>query len=229
MVFQKIHSRLHVWIQDQKFMGLEIGSRMTVIDLDGRGTLFVHSPIALTPEIKSQLDNLGRVSFVVAPNKWHHLYISDFQKAFPDAKFFCAPGLEKKRSDLKFDGILNDVQGFPWNPSIEHKIIFGAPLFNEVAFFHQDSRSLILTDTALHICETSSLKTKLTFLLMGTFGKFGLSRLEKLLFIKNKEQFRASMENVAQWDFDRIILCHGQILESGGKKEFAKAYLEEAR
>lgn len=222
---KEITPALQVWSQDLCFMGIELGTRMTVIDLDGNGTLFVHSPIKLSNEIRSQLDSLGKVKYVVAPNKWHHLFINEYRNAYPEAQLFCAPGLEKKRADIMFDRVIDDSNSFPWNPTIEHQVIQGAPLFNEVAFFHKSSKTLVLTDTALHICKDSPWKTKLFFAAIGTYNKFGLSRLEKWLFIKDKVKFNTSMEKIAKWDFDKILLAHGNILESGGKEAFISAYL----
>lgn len=218
---------LGTWTQNQSFLGLEIGARMTVIRLDNQGSLLVHSPIALTPLIQSELEAMGQVAYVVAPNKWHHLYVGNFKKAYPQAQFFCAPGLDKKRADFQFDGVLSDKQNFPWNPTVEHLLVQGAPMFNEVVFFHRESRTLIMTDTALHICESASLKTKIMFTLLGTFGKFGLSLPEKWLFIKDKPLFNSSMEKISHWDFDRIIVAHGQTIETAGKVKFCKAYVND--
>lgn len=217
---------LHTWTQPLKFHGLEIGTRMSVLDVDGQGTLLVHSPIHLTSEIRSRLDSLGTVGYVIAPNKWHHLYLADFKEGYPQAGFFCAPGLEKKKAGFSFDGVITDSQSFPWNDGVEHLIVRGAPMFNEVAFFHRASRTLFLTDTALHICEDSPWPTRLFFGLLGTYRKFGLSSLEKRLFVKDAAAFRESMKQVGRWDFDRIVLAHGKIVESDGKALFHKAYLE---
>jgi len=32
------------------------------------------------------------------------------------------------------------------------------------------------------------------------------------------------VERILSWDFDRIVLCHGPIVESGGKTVFREAY-----
>ncbi|KIG15533.1 hypothetical protein DB30_05556 [Enhygromyxa salina] len=46
---------------------------MTVIRLDD-GRLLLHSPIRCTPELREELDALGSVAFVAAPNRFHHLF-----------------------------------------------------------------------------------------------------------------------------------------------------------
>ncbi len=197
---------------------------MTAMDVDGQGTLLIHSPIRLTEPLMRDLANKGRVAYVVAPNKWHHLYLADFKNKYPQAEFFGAPGLEKKRPDFTFDRIITDESNFPWNPHIQHMKVQGSRQFNEVAFFHRRSRSLVLTDTALHICENSPFLTRLAFRLIGTYKKFGLSPLEFKIFVDDAAAFLGSMKTISEWDFDRVIVSHGQILESGGKAEFKKAY-----
>jgi hypothetical protein len=56
--------------------------------------LIVHSPIRLTDDLRSAAASTGDARFIVAPNRFHHLFVSDWQKAYPDAQTFCAPGLD---------------------------------------------------------------------------------------------------------------------------------------
>lgn len=214
-----------IWITDQsqRVYGLELGARMTVVDL-GDGELLVHSPIRLNSGILDSLRNLGAVRYVVAPNKWHHLYLGDFRQAFPSAKFFCSPGLEKKREDFRFDGVIDKSQSYPWNPTLEHILVGGVPMYNEVVLFHPRSRTLILTDFAVHICESKSLRTKLWLRLLGSYGKFGWSSLEKKMFIRDKEVFKKTVDAILEWDFDRIIVSHGTPVESDGKLLLRQAF-----
>jgi hypothetical protein len=65
----------NLWVvaRPQTFYGLPVGTRMTVMRLDG-GRLLLHSPVVLDPGLRSELDAIGRVCYVVAPNRVHHLY-----------------------------------------------------------------------------------------------------------------------------------------------------------
>jgi hypothetical protein len=98
----------NVWVAEQplKFMGLAVGARMTVIRL-ADGGLWVHSPLRLTPERRQAVDALGPVRFLVAPNKYHHLFIGDWMAAYPHAQSYAAPGLSEKRKDLRFHAVLS--------------------------------------------------------------------------------------------------------------------------
>lgn len=41
---------------------------------------------------------------------------------------------------------------------------------------------------------------------------------------RNKAAARASLERILSWDFDRIILAHGHVVETGGKETLRSAY-----
>lgn len=62
-----------LWVAEQplKYFGLEVGTRMTVIRLND-GKLMVISPICPEEKVIHQLNQLGKVSYIVAPNLYHH-------------------------------------------------------------------------------------------------------------------------------------------------------------
>lgn len=62
-----------LWHQQHRFSMLGIGTstRMTVVRL-GDGTLWVHSPVPLAPDLRAQVRTLGDVAWIVAPNRYHH-------------------------------------------------------------------------------------------------------------------------------------------------------------
>jgi hypothetical protein len=35
---------------------------------------------------------------------------------------------------------------------------------------------------------------------------------------------RKSIETILEWDFDRVVMSHGDILATGGKEQFRQAY-----
>ena len=58
----------------------DFGTRMTVVRLSDGG-LFLHSPIRLDGGLRAQLDALGEVRAIVAPNRFHHLFAGDCRSA----------------------------------------------------------------------------------------------------------------------------------------------------
>ena len=79
--------------------GVPANTRMTVVRL-ANGQLWVHSPVALSAKLIAQLQHLGPVVAVVAPNCAHHLFAGAFMQAFPQAKLYLAPGLARKAARL---------------------------------------------------------------------------------------------------------------------------------
>jgi len=65
-MLRQLANDLWVTQRRQRFLGLELGTRMTVVRLAG-DELLVHSPVALDPHTRAELDRLGRVAYVVAP------------------------------------------------------------------------------------------------------------------------------------------------------------------
>ena len=76
-----------IWIfngEPVQFFGLPFSTRMTVVRLAG-GYLWVHSPIRLSESITRQIDSLGSVKYLIAPNHLHHLFLSAWIAAYPNA------------------------------------------------------------------------------------------------------------------------------------------------
>ena len=213
-----------LWIADQplRVAGLELGARMTVVRLPNDG-LLLHSPISPTPELVDEVRSLGSVAALVAPNRFHHLYAAAWLEACPGTPLFVAPGLETKRADLPIAGVLSDAPEPVWNGTLEQTVIRGLPLTNEVVFFHAMSRTLLATDLAFHIGPDRPALTRLAFRLSGAYGRLAPTFLERAL-VRDRASFRASLERVLQWPFERVIVAHGTVLEAGGRRELARGY-----
>lgn len=76
-----------IWVGEQplKYFGLDVGTRMTVIRLKN-GELVIISPIQTDDEIIHQINQVGQVTYIICPNLYHHLFVTDFQKIYPKAK-----------------------------------------------------------------------------------------------------------------------------------------------
>jgi hypothetical protein len=213
-----------LWIVDrpQRFGGLEVGTRMTVIRLPER-RLWLHSPVALTPELRTDLDALGTPRFAVAPNRFHHLYAGEYTTAFPELQLFVAPGLDIKRPDLRIAGILDDVAPAGWRNCIDQILVRGYPMFNELVFFHRASRTLLTSDLVFNIQSDSPALTRWIFRAIAGYGRFGPTLLERVM-IRDRAAAGASLRRILSWDFDRVILAHGHVLESGGRDALRRGY-----
>ena len=214
----------NLWVAErpQSFYGLSVGTRMTVIRLKGE-RLLLHSPVALDQELREQLDSLGRVCFAVAPNRVHHLYAGDVAEVYPGARLWVAPGLERKRPDLVFEAVLTDEAPEEWREEVDQVFFRGRPYENEMAFFHRSTRTLILCDLAFNFGPSAAAPTRLLMKLIRSYGRLGPSKLDPLL-IRDRRSARESLERILSWDFDRVIVAHGDVLERGGHEILRKGY-----
>jgi len=204
------------------FGALDIGTRMTVVRL-AAGGLFLHSPTPADAATRAAVEALGPVRCIVAPNSMHHLHVGPWKSAHPEALLLGAPGLDRKRRDLAFDAILGDAPHPSYAESLDQVLLGGAPYMNEIAFLHRASRTLLLTDAAFHPTPASSRGARVWMKLTTVRDGFGPNALVRW-FIRDRRAMRASIDRVLAWDFDRVTVTHGELLESGGRAALARAY-----
>lgn len=212
-----------IWVAwtPQSFYGLEFGARMTIVRL-GDGSLFVHSPIAIDDAMKADIDALGDVSHIVAPNLFHHVHAKGAVELYPSAKLHLAPGLDKKRPDLHADAILSSTQDPSWRGEIEALPIEGT-LLKETSFLHHPSGTLICSDLIENFASSDHWFTRTYLRASGIYGKPGLSRALRMAF-RDKRAARRSLDAILERPFDAICVAHGDPIGSGGREALRASY-----
>ncbi|MBV9127753.1 MAG: hypothetical protein JO117_06655, partial [Verrucomicrobia bacterium] len=51
----------------------------------------------------------------------------------------------------------------------------------------------------------------------------GVSRIFRKLAIRDPAALRESLQKVCEWDFDRVIVAHGGVIETEGKHAWCSA------
>jgi hypothetical protein len=216
-----------LWLVDRPFalpvVRAEVGTRMTIVRL-ADGGLLLHSPVRLDQDLQQAVGQLGEVRAIVAPSRVHHLFVGDYITAYPQAKSYAAPGLEERRRDIKFDAVLTDVAPDLWRGQLEQHVFRGAPVLNEVVFFHRVSRTVIFTDLVFNLPVSARRNAPVFFWILDAPGKFGPHRFIRRRAIRDRLAARESVEQILRWDFERVIMSHGDVLEIGGKKRVAAAF-----
>jgi hypothetical protein len=205
---------LHVVEAPQRFLGLEVGARMTVLRL--AGGVLVHSPVAVDPR---SVGGGAAPRWVLAPNLLHHLHAGPFLAA--GAEGWAAPGLREKRPDLAFAGVI-DSDAHPFGDEIAVLPTRSFPFANEVAVLHRPSRTLILTDLAFNFPASAPLATRAAMACLCGYPGCSSTLLERLGM--KRALAREELRTLLSWDFDRLILAHGDVVERGGREALAGAY-----
>lgn len=221
----------NIWVAEQplRFFGLSVGTRMTVISLKN-DELAVISPIKIDNKIIEQFKEIGNVKHIIAPNLFHHLFLADFKNIYPQAQIYAVSGLKNKRPDISIDKILDNNEQY-FSGKLEYFLFEGLNTFllsgalplNEYVFFHCESKTLIVTDVAFYFDESFPFTTKLVSKIMGGYKQLRPSFLEQLA-TQEKDKIRQSVQKILQWDFRRVIMAHGTIVEDDAKQQFKKGY-----
>ena len=213
-----------LWTASQplRFFGAQIGARMTVVRLPG-GELFLHAPIDPTPALRDAVAALGPVRHAVAPNRMHHLFVGRWAEAAPDVRIHVAPGLLEKRPDLAGAAELGDAPDPAWAGTLDQAFVRGMPMANEVAFLHRPSRTLLLCDLAFNLAPSQPRLTRLLMRAIGVRESLSTSLLERLI-TRDRAAMRTSLERLLAWDFDRVVVAHREVVETGGREELRQAW-----
>jgi hypothetical protein len=212
-----------LWIASHplRFLGLEIGTRMTVVRLPSGG-LFVHSPIPLDGELRKEIDALGPVTAIVAPCLYHHLYVADWARAYPDASVSGCPGLDAKRRDVRFTRVLGDAAPDEWSDVLDQVFFAALPLQNEVVFFHSPTKTLVTSDLLFNLAKHASGVTRAAAFLLGQ-REPGPTALERFM-TKDRAAARVSIDRMLAWNPERIVLAHGDVVSSQGTAVLERAF-----
>lgn len=211
------------------------------------GALAVFSPTALTTPVRSTLESLGNnVRYIAAPDIEHHIYLSQWAKAFPSASILAVEGLPEKREKnpetkgTRFSHVWTEANkggmrvddDFDRDFDVEY---VGAHANKELVVNYKPDRTLIEADLIFHLPATeqysrtgesasAGIFTKMFTYVMNTRGN-ALTQKRFLWYIASKpdrRSFAESMKRINGWDFDRIIPCHGDVIETDGKGVFQK-------
>jgi hypothetical protein len=201
----------NVWVAEipHRFVGLHIGTRMTVVRLSN-GTLLLHSPIAMTPALVSAIRALGEVSHIVCPNLFHHVYAGEAVRAFPGAALHGPAQLHRKRRDLAFASALSESPHPDWATDLEAITIEGS-LLRETVFFHRASRTLISADLVENFAHMEHGFTRFYLKAGGVLGRPGWHPLLRPLYYRRKAA-RAAIERILALPIETAIVSHGDVL-----------------
>jgi hypothetical protein len=206
--------------------GTRFQARMTVIRL-ASGELMLHSPCNITAAITQELAALGPVAHVVVPGNFHHLHAAAAQAAFPGAKTWICPGVERRHPGLAYDGVLGDEAPAVWAGQIDQTLVRGTRFMREVAMFHRASRTLILVDLIENFTDaTPHTGGALKFWFKYVLRMWNNPRPapEYRMGWSDRKAAATSLRRILAWDFDRIVLSHGDLIERTAREVAIKAW-----
>ena len=200
--------------------GVHLRGRMTVVRLES-GALLLHSPVPIDAELATELARLGSVEYLVAPNSMHHVHLNSALERYPQAILYGPPALATKRNDLTFAD-LTKTNRIPWQTELSALHIEGAPNIDEFVFFHRPTKTLIVADYFFNIQQCRGWLTPWVLRLTGTYRRFAQSRVWRWS-ARDRARLRASAEKLLAWDFERIVVAHGDVVTAQARDKAERA------
>ncbi|WP_095012562.1 DUF4336 domain-containing protein [Tsuneonella mangrovi] len=209
------------------FYSFPYSTRMVVIRL-ADGGLWVWSPIAVDDDLAAEVDAIGPVRHLVAPNKIHHLFLPQWIERWPEAKVWAPQSLIDKRQDIAFDGVLGDGAPPEWAGQIDQYHFANSRFLDEVDFVHLASGTVILTDLSENFSEAFirshwSWWQRPIARLWKIIEGWGYAPLELRATFRNRDSARAKLTQILAGKPQHIVMAHGEIVRRDGE-----AYLRQA-
>ena len=199
-------------------LGADLNRNVTVLRL-GSGDLVVHSTGPFTPEDVAAISALGKPRWIMDTMARHDTFAKEGRAAFPEAVYLAPEGFSETVG-FPTEPLIDQLE---WSDEIEVQMIDGVPSMKEHIVFHRPSRTLIVADLFFNFGPAAPKWTRaLMFLAVGSKHDPGMARSIRMT-AKNKGALRSSLARMMEWDFDRLIVGHGDPIDSGAKARVAEA------
>jgi len=235
-----------------RFGKIRFGIRCCVVTLSS-GSLLVYGPVPLSPLVTSTLPTLGngKVAYIVAPDIEHHMSIGPWKQQFPEARVIGPEGLREKRAkqgneDVPIDYIFTKGDKAAVEASLPEEVkrdveveYMDGHANQEICFFHKPTKSLLAADVIFNLpvkeqwskvdpptrAETdgSWILNKITLLFTSAHGSRQRYFVDWIL-AKDKASVKKSVERMLGWGFERVVVAHGEVIETGGSTILRKVY-----
>jgi len=198
-----------LWVQGS-LPGMSLKRCMVVVRLND-GRLVIHNGIALDPAQMAELERFGTPAFLIVPSGIHRLDAPAYKKRYPALRVFTPKGSrERVEQVMPVDGVYED---FPHTEELRLETLHGVG-WAEGALLAQssDGTSVILNDCMFNMDRKRDPLGYLFTTVMGSAPGPRVSRLAKMMLIKDKPALRADFERYAALpNLVRVIVAHEKV------------------
>lgn len=202
-----------------------IPARMTVIRLPSTNQLIVYSPF--DPALVD-LDRLGVVRAIIAPNTCHYMYAQRFKRAHPQATLYTSVGIQRRFPQWDWGVVLDENSAEDIiSTQVLVKTMSSLRELKEVLLLHVPSGTVVSGDLACNITPRQVARLPIGGRLYFQFT-VPLNALD--VHIKVRSLIKADCARLLpelksvldDWEWDRMIPCHGEVVHSGAKEMFRR-------
>ncbi len=204
-------------------LGCQFGRSVTVMQLRS-GKLLIHSTARFDAAEVGAISLLGTPGWLIDATNFHDTYAREGREAFAGVPYLAPPGFPKARETGA-----QTIEPTPaeWAGEVEVLRLAGMPKLNEHIFLHRASGTLVVCDLLFHLAHASAWTRFFGRHVMRLKNDVGISAFFRSM-IRDRTAFRASVEELLRWDFARIVVGHGEIIQNDARAKLAEV-LERVR
>ena len=200
----------NLWRVEGALPNMSLRRVMTVVRMHD-GALVIHSAIALEERAMQELEAFGTPTFLIIPNRGHRLDAAAYKARYPALRVYTPKGgRDKVEQVVRVDGGYED---FPQAEDVRLEMLHGVG-DGEGAMVVQsrDGVTVVLNDAVMNMDTKRDVLGYLFTTLMGSAPGPRVSRLARLLFIKDKAALRQDLQRYARTPkLVRLIVAHEKV------------------
>lgn len=208
----------NLWRVKGALPGMSLERVMTVVRR-GDGSLLLHSPIAMGEAQQAELEALGPVAVLVVPNAGHRLDAPAYKLRYPSALVFCPPQARKAVEDVvPVDGTYLDYRD---DGVVRFEVLDGVAEGEGALIVRSaDGVSVVLNDVVMNMDKKKDLLGYFFTTVLGSAPGPRVSRLARLVYVKNQPALRAHLERLATLPgLVRLIVSHEKVAHGADAAE----------
>ena len=210
------------WVQGA-LPGMSLKRTMAVARMhDGR--LVIHNGIAMQEPAMREVEAFGTPAFLIVPNGAHRLDAPAYKRRYPNLTVLAPKGARAKVAEkVQVDGTYEDL---PQDDSVRLEMLHGVGDSEGAMLIRSpDGTTVVLNDAVFNMDRKRDPLGFFFTTLLGSAPGPRISRLAKLVFIKDKAALRGDLERYAAIpDLVRLVVAHEKVAQG----QDARAALQKA-
>jgi hypothetical protein len=198
-----------LWAQGS-LPGMSLKRCMVVVRLSD-GNLVIHNGIALDDAQMAELERFGKPAFLIVPNGGHRLDAPAYKQRYPTLRVFTPKGSRKRVEEVvAVDGVCED---FPHSDVVRFETLHGVSKAEGALIVQSsDGVTVVLNDCMFNMDRKRDPLGFFFTTIMGSAPGPRVSRLAKLVFIKDTKALRADFERFAELpNLVRVVVAHEKV------------------
>lgn len=205
------------WVQGT-LPGMSLKRSMVIVRLND-GRLVIHNGIALELSAMNEIEGWGRPAVLIVPNGGHRLDAPAYKARYPALTVLCPKGSRARVEEVvRVDGTYED---FPADESVRFETLHGvADAEGAMIVRSADGETVVLNDAMFNMDRKRDPLGLFFTTLLGSAPGPRVSRLAKLLFIKDKQALRQDFGRFAELpNLTRLIVAHEKVAKGLDARE----------